>query len=99
MLCFFFVVKFCKIAKTKKGPMKGLYNVKVVIFFPLDLNHCAKQKDTLMMDGLNPLSSKSDGHNSLVATLLAKCKAHHHLTQASNVFRHLHCGRLKFHRH
>jgi hypothetical protein len=35
-----------------------------------------------MMDGLDPSPPKSDGHNSLVATLLVECKTCCHLAQA-----------------
>jgi hypothetical protein len=35
-----------------------------------------------MMDGLDPLSPTSDGHDYLVATLFAKPKTCLHLTQA-----------------
>jgi hypothetical protein len=73
----FFVVKFHKLAKTKKGPTKGLYNFKVVIFiFSPDFDHHANQKVALMMDGLDPLLFKSDGHDSLIATLLTERKTH-----------------------
>ncbi len=34
------------------------------------------------MDGLDPLLPKSNGHNPLVATLLAERKTRHHLAQA-----------------
>lgn len=35
-----------------------------------------------MMDGLDPMLPKSNGHNLLVAILLAKRKTHCHLAQA-----------------
>jgi hypothetical protein len=35
-----------------------------------------------MMDGLDPSSPKNNGHDYLVATLLAKCKTCFHLIQA-----------------
>lgn len=80
------MVKFRKITK-KKRPIKGLYNFKVVIlFFSPDFDHHANQKVALTMDGLDPFLLKSDGHDSLIATLLAERKTCRHLTQASNVF-------------
>jgi hypothetical protein len=97
---FFFVVKFRKIAKTKKGPTKGLYYFKVVILiFPPNFNHRANQKVALMMDGLDPLSFKSNGHYSLVVTMLAEHKTCRHLTQALDVLHRLYYSELRFHHH
>jgi len=75
-------VKFRKIAK-KKGPLKGLCNFRVAIciYWP-HLNHHSNREAVLMMDGLDFSSPKSDGHDYLVVTLLAKCKTCLHLTQA-----------------
>jgi hypothetical protein len=84
--------------KQKKGPTKGLYNFKVVFFSP-DFDHRANQKVALMMDGLDPLLFKSDGHNSLIATLLTERKTYWHFIQASNVLCHLCCYKLRFHHH
>ncbi len=55
--------------------MKGLYNFKVVIVFSfLDLNHHVNQETTLMMDGLDPLLPKNDGHDFLVVILFVNAK-------------------------
>lgn len=82
MATLFFVVKFRKIVK-EKGPLKGLCNFRFAMYiFWLDFNHHSNQKATLMMDGLDPSSPKSDGHDYLVATLLAKGKTCLHLIQA-----------------
>jgi hypothetical protein len=63
--------------------MKGLYNFKaIIVFFSPDLNHCANLEATLMMDGLDPLSPKNDGHDFLVVTLFVECKTHCHFTRA-----------------
>jgi hypothetical protein len=55
--------------------MKGLYNFKVVIIFSsLDFNHHVNQETTLMMDGLDPLLPKNDGHDFLVVILFVNAK-------------------------
>jgi hypothetical protein len=85
--------------KQKKGQQQAFIILRLLVIFSLDLNHCANQKATLMMDGLDPLLSKNNGRNSLIATLFAKRKTCHHFTQALDVLRHLRCGGLKFHCH
>jgi hypothetical protein len=93
---------FCEISqncKKKRGePMRGLYNFKVVVFFSPNLNHHANQETTLMMDGLDPLLPKINGHDFLVVTLFVEHKTHHHFTQVP-IFHHLCCSKLKFHLH
>jgi hypothetical protein len=55
--------------------MKGLYNFKVVIVFSsLDLSHHVNQESTLMMDGLDPLLPKNNGHDFLVVILFVDAK-------------------------
>jgi hypothetical protein len=84
-MCFFGgeISQNCK--KKKKGPLKGLCNFRVVIciYWP-DFNRHSNREAILMMDGLDFSSPKSDGHDYLVVTLLAKCKTCLHLTQAPN---------------
>jgi hypothetical protein len=88
---------FTKLPKKKGGgPMKGLYNFRVVIvFFLSNLNHHVNQEVSLMMDDLDPLLPESNGHDLMVVTLFVERKTCCHIAQAL-VFHHLRCSKLRF---
>lgn len=82
--CVFFVAKFHEIAKKNEGGQWKAFIIlgPLLYFFTRSQPLCELGGYQPLMDGLDPLSPESDGHDFLVVTLFVECKTHHHLTQA-----------------